>query len=719
MALSSCPRLNLLRRPSRWLALAAVFLLLALSAPRVLAQSVSSWDLDMANRHATGSTVTSTGNVLVVDEDDDQVYGYSSTGGRSSDLDFDLDALNDLPRGLAVTPAGNVLVVDSTDDKVYGHSSTGGRSSGLDFDLDALNANASGLAVTPAGNVLVVDSTDDKVYGYSSTGGRSSGLDFDLDALNADASGLAVTPAGNVLVVDSDNKVYGYSSTGGRSSGLDFDLDALNADASGLAVTPAGNVLVVDKAERIVFNYSIASVASSLTERPDAADMVTVSRSSDYETATFTWDVPADIITEYEIERREALTVSVGILSRIEYGNLKRFVIDGTLTGVVEEYEDNTVRASRTYQYRVRLQGGEDLWSSWSDYAFSGEKPGVDIEAPTNVQVARNAANDEVTVTWTAPDGELDNYTVQRQELFKDGGSTFFANTSTLGGASWLPTSSTSYTDSMIFPARSYEYRVAAVKDDLVGEYSDWFRTVPANLEYGEPPANLRLHDSTARDDRREYWLAWDEVDGTTDYELERLILSPDGRQTVTPGIIVTEPMYFQTGYTLNRWRVRGRKSDADLCGSGTDDYCYTGWTGWFQVGFQPLHKVETPAEATESTRSTAVQAEVDEFHSSVVSFVEDTMSISGVTVDGQGILNTGVMVAGVIPAGIATWRGRRTGMIGIGMGSGVAYFVMTLALGVRLLELPVSWIIVSVMVVLVGGGLAAVKVLGLFGRGS
>ena len=444
---------------------------------------------------------------------------------------------------------------------------------------------------------------------------------------------------------------------------------------------------------------------------PAVPSSVSAARSDDFDEITVSWDLH-DPVSLYEVEREEN-TASEG--QGTTWGNATTESFTAGIAGV-DEYEDTGLEPDKDYRYRVAARGAS--FSAYSSWAVSNKEADTETEAPSNIQVHRGEDKESVDVMWSAPDAVFDGYSVQRQELTESGSSTFFSNRTTLGGK-WIAMSATTYTDSAIIPSRTYEYRVAAVKDDMVGEYSDWARTAPLNRSYGEAPPNLRLDDSTARDDRREYWLVWDEVDGTTDYELERFILSPDGRQTVTPGIIVTEPMHFQTGYTLNRWRVRGRKSDTDLCGSGTDDYCYTGWTGWFQVGFQPLHKVDTPLEATESTRSTAMQAEVDEFHTSVVSFVEDTMSISGVTVDGQGILNTGVMVAGVIPAGIATWRGRRTGMIGIGMGGGVAYFVMTLALGVRLLELPVSWIIVSVMVVLVGGGLAAVKVLGLFGRGS
>ena len=100
-----------------------------------------------------------------------------------------------------------------------------------------------------------------------------------------------------------------------------------------------------------------------------------------------------------------------------------------------------------------------------------------------------------MTISWIAPGGQFDNYTVQRQELVSVQ-STLFANIKTLGGADctigdddWLPKTSTTCIDISIIGERSYEYRVAAVEGDLVGEYSDWARVTPVNTSLGKWPA--------------------------------------------------------------------------------------------------------------------------------------------------------------------------------------------------------------------------------------
>ena len=121
---------------------------------------------------------------------------------------------------------------------------------------------------------------------------------------------------------------------------------------------------------------------------------------------------------------------------------------------------------------------------------FSGAEPEVDLPAPGNLELHRNSSS--VTASWSAPIGDFDNFTLQRQELILVGGSTFFGNVRSLGDDMWLPMDSTMFEDTSILPGQTYEYRVAAVLDDQVGVYTDWFRVGPVNASLGPPPTNFR-----------------------------------------------------------------------------------------------------------------------------------------------------------------------------------------------------------------------------------
>ena len=417
-------------------------------------------------------------------------------------------------------------------------------------------------------------------------------------------------------------------------------------------------------------------------------------------------------MSEYEIERLSAVAVSVGDTNRIEYGDPSRFNIDGTIAGV-DLYADSTAEANKTYQYRIRARGDTDDWSSWSSYIFSGAQPDADIDAPSNVSLDRADDNSSVTVEWSAPSGDFDHYTLQRQELVVQDSSTFFANAVTLGNP-WLSTASLEYEDTAILPGQTYEYRVAAVKDDLVGEYTDWARSSPVDKHLGPAPDNLQIESDSAYRFRREVWLGWDEVDGADDYEVGVLKSELATGLETLESLVYTDNSYFHTGFSRAAVRVRARKHDDDLCGAGTNDYCYTAWSGWLPLGFTPVFEVESPDGVLNPPTP---DADVTKLRANFVSVLEAAFAPIGLAVATDVLLNLGVLFVAVIPAGLAAWRGRLTGMLGIGLGDGVAYFIMTLALGVRLLQLPESWLIGALSLVLVGGGLAMAKSFGILGR--
>ena len=447
---------------------------------------------------------------------------------------------------------------------------------------------------------------------------------------------------------------------------------------------------------------------------PAVPEKVKTSRSSDYAEVTLTWEL-YDPVSTYEIQRLEATTVTVGDATRIEYGDSELFEIDGTLEGV-DSWTDATVDPETTYQYRIRAKGY--AFSAWSAYVFSGAKDRPDLSAPSNLQVARAADNASVAVSWSAPEGEFDNYTLQRQELVVAQGSSFFANTVTFPSTSgtWLPSSSTSYTDSSILPGRIYEYRVAVVKDDVVGDYTDWARTTAVETSLGDAPANLRVSSSAERADRLEYWLAWQEVAGADDYELE--VATFDGRtgaRSIRQVVIVTDPTYFHTAYGRAEFRARGRKQDANLCRAGAEDRCLTAWTAWLSQGYvPPMQEVPKPQPLANPP---APDAETLELRADLDEVLETALSPSGFTFDPGDVIDFVWIVFGAVVAAKVYDDGRRRGVAPLAFAVGVTFYVLYLWLGIRLLALPTLWGVMALVVILVGGAVATAKSLGLVGR--
>ena len=338
-----------------------------------------------------------------------------------------------------------------------------------------------------------------------------------------------------------------------------------------------------------------------------------------------------------------------------------------------------------------------------------------DLNSPGNVQVERASDNSSVTISWDPPEGGADNYAVQRQELVQQEDSSFFANVRTVTGDSHLSATTFSYTDSTILSGRTYEYRAFALKGDVVGQYSDWFRTTPYETTYGDAPENLRFEDGTERDERREYWLQWDEVDGSSDYELEVNVSDlGTGEKTKRRGIVVSDATYFYTAYSRAEFRVRGRKQDADLCGSGASDRCYTGWTAWFPVGYTAPVRVELPDALMTPMPP---DAKVTEMRDTMEDLVDLGTGQAGFSVAAAGVLDFIVLAAAVI-VGIGAFAAARKRNLGApGLGVAASLSIMCLWLGYIMIGSPVEWPIIASIVLFVGGALSGLRVIGLVGR--
>ena len=505
---------------------------------------------------------------------------------------------------------------------------------------------------------------------------------------------LADGSLGSTTTVRTDESSSAYSGCTASATGFQCSSDAI------MDVVLAGDYL------NLVLELSDTPADLMDAGTAGQPSQVSAIRSSDTE-VTVAWTL-YDPAAEYEIERLEGVEVTVGGSTRIEYSNLETFSVSGTVEGV-NEYVDSSVEVETSYQYRVRAR--RDSWGEWSEYVLSAAAPPRDQQdPPTAVTLDRALDESEIEIGWIAPDGAFDNYTIQRQALVVIEGSTFFSDPVNLPATGWIDGDAVSYTDSTMVPGEVYEYRVAAVTDDIVGVYTEWIRSAPVESVFGEPPEDLKVTEDVQRADRREVWLGWDEVDGADDYQVQAVGQKTDGTQTID-SYLVTDNSYFATVYFRHDFRVRGRYQDAGRCGAGAADRCYTGWSAWLSVQYVPRQTFPTLAPAATPDASTM------KLRDTLTGLIDDSFESTGLTVNGEGALNGMVIISGYMMAAlcfVVTWR---VGMAPLGVGMGAAMSIMWIWLGIRLVGLPIAWGVAGITLVMVGGAAAFVVMLGLTRR--
>lgn len=439
-------------------------------------------------------------------------------------------------------------------------------------------------------------------------------------------------------------------------------------------------------------------------------ERIATSRSANNDTVSLSWELYSRV-TEYEIEREQAITIEAQTTATTQYGNTTRFTVQGTIAGV-DEYEDSTVEAGFTYRYRVRARGGTtggtngDGWSGFSPWAVSGGQSSAAIEAPGGLQAVRSKDNSSVTLSWNAPEGKFDGFAVQRQELVVADGTTIFANPVIL--ADDLPATKLTYTDEAIAPGRTYEYRVASTQGDGFGNYTEWARVAPFDTSLGDAPQNFRLGMNRTLDDRRELWMVWDPVEGVDDYEVEILTFTGGGGHARATRF-VTDPTYFHTAYGRVELSVRGRLQDDALCGSGSKDRCHTEWTGGYPVQFTPAVRRQ------EGLPTPMPDASIDEFQEDVDELLNTTLDQSGVDVDPSIAVQFAVLVGTAVLAVACVVAGWKRGMRPLGVGMGFSVSVISLYLGYRLLGIPAAWPIGAQTIIAIPGIIAFARQLGAF----
>ena len=718
---------RILRRPARSALLAVAALPFFLAAVVALGGLASvAWgfvlggaihaqtnlDFNLATENSAAYGIAWDGtNFWVVDYPDAKVYAYDSSGVHVPELDFDLATENGHAYGIG-WDGTKFWVTDLDDEKVYAYDSSGVHSPGLDFDLSTDNSNPYGIGWDGT-NFFVVDRNDRKVYAYDSSGVHVPELDFDLRGETVNPNSIAWDGTKFFVVDRNDGRtVYAYDSSGVHAPGLDFQLAGGNSHAYGIA-WDGTKLWVNDLNDRKVYAYDFERVGPS-SGTPGTPETAVASRSGDYTEVTITWSLLYRART-YEIRRATAFAVSSGDVQRIEYGDDISFFAKGLVTGR-EAYTDNTVEVGKTYQYRIRALSTES--GPWSDYFYSGALSPLDLESPSNVAVSREHDNTEVTVSWTAPEGDFDNYTIQRQELVVVEGSTLFGNRVSLGSGTWLPGSTTSYTDSSILPGQTYEYRVAAVKNDVVGDYTEsWVRSSPVRTSLGSAPRNFGFDESTDRllDDRREFWMVWDALDGADDYDVEVMVANVAQGTRTMEHYIVTDPTAFRTSYGRQYVRVRGRKHDDQLCGDGdgtleTGEYCPSEWTIWYDVRFTPKVSIDTPALVDDTA-----DASIMELRENATEAIEGSLGAAGAPVDAGIVLQFLSVLVATVLGGISIAVAWRVGMAPLGVGMGFAITVLVLFTAYRLFGIPLAWPVAIQVVLACAGAFAVVRQTGVF----
>jgi hypothetical protein len=126
-----------------------------------------------------------------------------------------------------------------------------------------------------------------------------------------------------------------------------------------------------------------------------------------------------------------------------------------------------------TYYWRIRFsdnQGGVGNWSNSANFTTANLGP----ERPTSCLLKRNAENTELLVLWETELADIENFVIQRN--VNDAGFTDLDTN--------VSSSLREYNDDSTTAGNKYQYQVAIVKNEVVGE---WCQTPALNIgEDGE-----------------------------------------------------------------------------------------------------------------------------------------------------------------------------------------------------------------------------------------
>ncbi len=200
--------------------------------------------------------VDASGNVFVVDRENNRVEKFDPSGNLLSEFDGTLGGGSKFsdPRGIAITAAGNIWVTEVGAKRLQEFNSKGEFIRKFTYEGEILGTGKFvepvGVAAGPNETLWVTDIGSHRVYRFKETGtylGGVSGLPL-LVTMNL-PTGVDVDAFGNAWIAEQNaDKIYEFDSTGKylfSLGGPGSESGQFN-DPNGIAITASGNVLVAD-----------------------------------------------------------------------------------------------------------------------------------------------------------------------------------------------------------------------------------------------------------------------------------------------------------------------------------------------------------------------------------------------------------------------------------------------------------------------------------------
>ena len=224
-----------------------------------------------------GTTVDSSGNIYVVDEDNNRVVKFDSLGNYVSQIGcagtnacVAGSGPNDLsaPAGVAVDSLGNIYVTDADNHRVQKFDSSGAYQSTIGVTGVPGSDNAhfnfpAGIALDSSGNIYVADSLNHRVQKFDSSGFYQQTIGVSAIP-NSEYSGVVVDSSGNIYVTDSFNyRALKFNSAGINQltigvTGVSGSDNAHLSSPAGIALDSSGNIYVADSLNHRVQEFDPA-----------------------------------------------------------------------------------------------------------------------------------------------------------------------------------------------------------------------------------------------------------------------------------------------------------------------------------------------------------------------------------------------------------------------------------------------------------------------------
>ena len=215
-----------------------------------------------------GIATDSTGNIWVVDSENNRVQKFNSKGGylaKFGEKGSGNGQLNS-PKGIGIDTEGNIWVVDSGNNRIEKFSPEGkwllssGSGEGKASSADGAFNSPTGIAVASSGNIFVVDTGNNRIEKFSSKGGYLAKFGEKGSGNGQLSSPTGIALSGSyVWVVDSaNNRVQKFNNSSLKyvsQFGKEGSGNGEFKSPSGIALDAAGRLWVTDSANNRVQRF--------------------------------------------------------------------------------------------------------------------------------------------------------------------------------------------------------------------------------------------------------------------------------------------------------------------------------------------------------------------------------------------------------------------------------------------------------------------------------